>query len=94
MNISKSDIQGQYYYITSKAICQAPRKKTPDRSRAFSPKGVKQESHTVQGNRPATAHYGAAWQKNINIIGGCLIPMIVLYHIFAEMSRGDTKCCV
>ena len=87
MNISKSDIQGHYYYITSQAICQAPPKKTPDRSRAFSPKGVKQESHTVQGNRPATAHYGAAWQKNYWRLPNPYVSKYIIPHIRRNVKR-------
>ena len=89
MNISKSDIQGHYYYITSQTICQAPRKEnTRPKGRAFSPKGVKQESQ--HGSRKTAPQLRFAGRHGKKIIGGCLIPYVSKYiipHIRRNVKR-------
>jgi hypothetical protein len=54
------------------------------------------ETRITSGSRKTAPRLRFAGRHGKKIIGGCLIPMIpnILYHIFAEMSRGDAKCCV
>ena len=87
-NISKSGIQSYYYYITLQTICQAPQKKTPDRSRAFPPKGVKQESQAVQGKTAPRLRFAGRHGKKI--IGGCLNSYdskYIIPHIRRNVKR-------
>ena len=94
MNISKSDIQGHYYYITSQTICQAPRKKTPDRSRAFSPKGVKQESHTVQGKPPRNCALRGGMAKKYWRLPNSYDSKYIIPHIRRNVKRWYKMLCV